>query len=270
MAERKYGVSQQDLFARLPLELINDSRLKGSDLLTYMALASFAGFIDKKAWPSLTSIAERARLSRRSIAPAIRLLESTGWVAAIRRKGRPTVYRLMATRANGTLHQGNPDTGTRANGTLEREPMNESQEREIPPKVDTRGFTDLWREFAGDGAILNGRDYAHVKELLKEHSLADLRELASHYFKQDWWFTKDGKDFDSFYLHIGKVAANLRPGTLKVGAPTTNGSYPRYRLRHPACGWESPANGPFNWSITWCPKCETPEDGRPNLVRFPA
>lgn len=93
-----------DGFVRLPNWLIDDSDLSGNELLVYVVLLRFRDPKTGKCFPGMTTIADRARISRRSVMRAIESLESRGMVKVDRRStitdNRPNVYTVaLATEA---------------------------------------------------------------------------------------------------------------------------------------------------------------------------
>lgn len=74
-----------DGFVRLPNWLIDDSDLTAHELLVYTVLLRFRDPKTGKAFPGMTAIADRARISRRSVIRAIEQLEERGIIRVQRR-----------------------------------------------------------------------------------------------------------------------------------------------------------------------------------------
>lgn len=203
------------------------------------------------------SIASTAKFLGVSVATAKRSIAKLKQLELIRETGFDGRKRHLVSwqLAQNALAQNEPHTHTEESETDTGIPE--------PPKkaakTDTQGFTALWQEYAGKTAILTGRDYGHVREILLGHSLEELRPLVAHYFEADFYFTRDGRDFNTFYVQIGKVADHLHPGRLRLEPKP-------WHKECPECGWVSPDH----WSGTWCQRCPTPEDGRENLVKVTA
>ena len=85
-----------DGFVRLPNWLIDDSDLSLHELAVYMVLLRFRNHTTGKCHPGMTTIADRARLSRRSVIRAIEGLERRKMIQVQRRStitdNKPNVY----------------------------------------------------------------------------------------------------------------------------------------------------------------------------------
>ena len=86
-----------DRFVSIPFELMMDKDSKGNDLLSYLAISSFADKETGIAWPKTDKIAERAKKSKKVIIGAIKHLENIKWATKIRRgQGKVNIIILHA------------------------------------------------------------------------------------------------------------------------------------------------------------------------------
>ena len=85
-----------DGFVRVPNWLIDDADLNAQELLVYMALLRFRDHKTGKCHPGMTTIADRARLSRRTVMRAIEGLEEKQMIRVERRstvkENKPNTY----------------------------------------------------------------------------------------------------------------------------------------------------------------------------------
>lgn len=86
-----------DRFVSIPYNLMTDSDSKGSDLLIYLAVNSYADRETGVAWPKQKNIALRAKRKSKAIGAAVNHLVEIGWATKIRRgQGLPNVIILHA------------------------------------------------------------------------------------------------------------------------------------------------------------------------------
>ena len=85
-----------DGFVRVPNWLIDDADLNAHELLVYMVLLRFRDHKTGKCHPGMTTIADRARISRRTVMRAIEGLESKQMIRVERRstvkENKPNTY----------------------------------------------------------------------------------------------------------------------------------------------------------------------------------
>ncbi|WP_144797720.1 helix-turn-helix domain-containing protein [Microbacterium paludicola] len=90
--------SKTDGFVRIPNWLIDDSDLSAHELLVYTVLLRFRDPKTGKCFPGMTTIADRARISRKSVERTIPLLEKRGIVRVERRStvtdNKPNMYEV--------------------------------------------------------------------------------------------------------------------------------------------------------------------------------
>jgi DNA-binding Lrp family transcriptional regulator len=72
-------------FSMIPAKMLDDERLRPLDILVYAGLDSFAGS-EGEAWPSLHSIAERAKVSPATVKRALERLHRAGYIIRQRRR----------------------------------------------------------------------------------------------------------------------------------------------------------------------------------------
>lgn len=97
-----------DGFVRLPNWLIDDSDLTLHELAVYIVLLRFRDPKTGKCWPGMTTIADRARVSRETVKRVVPRLEARGMVKVTRERidGRnlPNVYEVaVATETPGFI-----------------------------------------------------------------------------------------------------------------------------------------------------------------------
>jgi DNA-binding transcriptional ArsR family regulator len=86
-------------FSAIPKEMFDDKRLAALDIAVYAALDSYANSAGE-AWPSITVLAERAKVSPATVKRSLSRLEGAGYVVRQRRhlpsskEPDTTLYRL--------------------------------------------------------------------------------------------------------------------------------------------------------------------------------
>lgn len=61
----------------------------------YCGLASYAGNVDQKSWPSLITLASKLHLSKSTVVRSLKLLELCGAIGVERRDGQSNMYSLL-------------------------------------------------------------------------------------------------------------------------------------------------------------------------------
>lgn len=79
-------MAKTDGFVRVPNWLIDDSDMTLHELVVYIVLLRFRDPKTGKCWPGITTIADRARVSRKTAIRAIKSLEERGVIRVKRRK----------------------------------------------------------------------------------------------------------------------------------------------------------------------------------------
>ena len=159
-------------FMMLPLEMLEDSRLRPLDIVVYAALDSFADSAGE-AWPSLRAIAERAsKVSSATIKRALSRLENAGYIARQRRY-KPeskefdnTLYTLLfrSNKSNNSNNDG-VDGFERTGGSSEKTEDSSGETEAGSPEYG--GLAPSVREVGSESS----RNYNHrtiTKELKKE------------------------------------------------------------------------------------------------------
>lgn len=183
MAKQKPSVHQQDLFAKVPFALIEDERCGKNEILVYAALSYHAGFVDRRAFPSITTICKRSRLARATAIKALQVLEETGFVVTERKSGDVNKYLLMAMGSSvSELGVVQPLNGGSSATEPERDTVTENHSNEKPSaiadvvngKVESKE-TSLYHDF--EKAFLTVNDEAdwnypmqgrHIKALVRK------------------------------------------------------------------------------------------------------
>jgi MarR-like DNA-binding transcriptional regulator SgrR of sgrS sRNA len=91
----------------LPTAIVDATGVGHAAFRLYAALATHANQETDKAWPGVTSLAQRLNVTPRRIRAMLAELERTGWLGRQQRLGRTTLY---------TLH-GRPKQRRRQSGT---------------------------------------------------------------------------------------------------------------------------------------------------------
>lgn len=156
-------------------------------------------------------------------------------------KQGPMVPTTSETTSETTATRELSPAATTSNGTprsLPKEAALASPKRETraeKPRFDSKGFTDVWRQYAGADAVLTARCYRQAKEVVTEFGLERVSEWIARYFKRsDWWFAKNGeRSFGAFYTHLEAIANAGRQRKAATGpliplCPNcgANGAYP--------------------------------------------
>jgi DNA-binding transcriptional ArsR family regulator len=99
-------------FSAIPKEMFDDKRLTALDIAVYAALDSYANSVGE-AWPSITVLAERAKVSPATVKRSLSRLEGAGYVIRQRRhmpsskELDTTLYKLaFRSRRTGHANQG--------------------------------------------------------------------------------------------------------------------------------------------------------------------
>jgi hypothetical protein len=99
---------------KLLTEVLDSAPFGGTKLLTLVVLADFAND-DGECWPSIDTLAARARVGRRWVLRILDELEADGWVVRKPRRGRATVYFVSPVAGGGLQTTG----GVQATGGLQ-------------------------------------------------------------------------------------------------------------------------------------------------------
>ena len=91
MANKKliYGVITIDMLTRLA-----EKSASKSDILVYLALICYGGK-NRKAFPAVSSLVEKTKLTERSVRRSLSFLRKKGFVMAIPKVGSVTTYRIL-------------------------------------------------------------------------------------------------------------------------------------------------------------------------------
>jgi DNA-binding MarR family transcriptional regulator len=84
------------IFGAVPLVLLRDRTVTGSELRVYIALSSFEG-TKAESYPAVRTIADRAGVSKSSVSPATASLSCKGWIKVTRRgQGQSNLYECLS------------------------------------------------------------------------------------------------------------------------------------------------------------------------------
>lgn len=84
------------IFGAVPLVLLRDRTVTGTELRVYIALSSFEG-TKAESYLAVRTIADRAGVSKSSVSPATASLSCKGWVKVTRRgQGKSNVYECLS------------------------------------------------------------------------------------------------------------------------------------------------------------------------------
>ncbi|MDR0652483.1 MAG: helix-turn-helix domain-containing protein [Synergistaceae bacterium] len=152
-------------FTMLPLEILEDSRLRPLDIVVYAALDSFADSAGE-AWPSLRAIAERAsKVSSATVKRALSRLENAGYIVRQRR------YKPEAKEFDNTLYtllfRSNKPNNSNNNGGDSSEKTEDSSDKPETGSLEYAGLAPSVREVGSESS----RNYNHrtiTKEPKKE------------------------------------------------------------------------------------------------------
>lgn len=89
-------------FVKVDLSVVDDPELSIYDTAVYMALCSFANNTTGAAYPSVATLAKRAKCSERQARESIRKLEARGYIVTTsqnRQNGRCNLYTLTHKRS---------------------------------------------------------------------------------------------------------------------------------------------------------------------------
>ena len=147
-------------FVMIPHEFINDERIRPFHLAVFCAIAKFANN-KSEAWPSFTTIAKLAGVSRKKSITVVQELIDMGWIEKVRRwdeqknRNQSNVYILnnVAQKKEGvvySVHQGSvPDTPRMVydvhQGSVQRTP--ELEPKELEPRE-----LDIYRDNFSDSS----------------------------------------------------------------------------------------------------------------------
>jgi hypothetical protein len=87
-------MSEKNMVRKLPLftpvenAIIDDERVSSKGLLIYLALARFASREERCCWPSVETIAQKARLKHSATIEGLKELKALGYIQAVRRRNR--------------------------------------------------------------------------------------------------------------------------------------------------------------------------------------
>lgn len=163
---------------KVPFTIVEDHVLTnelitGSSKLVYVMLCQHA---DKegKGYPSLARLAKLCSLSRPTVIKAIRSLVEHKKVSVDKTTGKSNIYWVG--------DQSTTDTGTSKNEAHELEPVNYKEEKEF----DSKGFTNLWRKYAGMSSVVMAFEYKLAKEDIQEIGGIDqMKKVIARAFKRD-------------------------------------------------------------------------------------
>lgn len=141
-ATDRHVVVEQELWAKVPEELLYDSSISANAVRIYGCLARH-GSDPTNCYPSHARIAELLGMSERSIARPLNELVQSGWVTKIKRPAladgtrRPDAYYVHLTRSSArstaqssALPARDPARSQRAESRAEREPVEREPENE--------------------------------------------------------------------------------------------------------------------------------------------
>jgi hypothetical protein len=123
---------EQDDVVRLPVELMAEPDVTLGIIRVYAAIRRRVGFepADEEnfliAWPSITWIAERARVHRATVIEAVRFLADRDYILVERRPNRSSVYNLIV-RRTWFRENGRGDAAIRAYRSWMRDMADESR-----------------------------------------------------------------------------------------------------------------------------------------------
>ncbi|MDT0223485.1 helix-turn-helix domain-containing protein [Gordonia sp. AC31] len=81
-------------FVRLPYELIDSGRLTNSEMCVYISLLRHRDHHTGRCWPSYATIAQEARVTRRTAISVIKRLEEVGIIRIFAEHNKPNVYEV--------------------------------------------------------------------------------------------------------------------------------------------------------------------------------
>ena len=151
-------------FTMLPLEMLEDSRLRPLDIVVYAALDSFADSAGE-AWPSLRAIAERARVSSATVKRSLSRLENAGYIVRQRR------YKPESKEFDNTLYtllfRSNKPNGSNENGGDGSERTEDSSGETEAGSPEYRGLAPSVREVGSESS----RNYTNEQKHLPRERL---------------------------------------------------------------------------------------------------
>jgi hypothetical protein len=155
---------EMNKFTMLPLEMLEDSRLRPLDSVVCAALDSFADSAGE-AWPSLRAIAERGRVSSATVKRSLSRLENAGYITRQRR------YKPESKEFDNTLYtllfRSNKPNNSNNNGGDGSEKTEDSSGESEGGSPEYGGPAPSVREVGSESS----RNYNHrtiTKELKKE------------------------------------------------------------------------------------------------------
>ncbi|MDR3354131.1 MAG: helix-turn-helix domain-containing protein [Synergistaceae bacterium] len=153
-------------FTRVDNAAIIDPELSIYDTSVYMALCSFASNLNGCAYPSMQTLAERAKCSVRQARKSIRVLEERGYITIGMRTGGVSIYKLTRNK-----HRDMPESGECLEQPVTADEMAEA-EYEFTDEFDEEyeyEFDDE-AESESEGEYLEAEGAAHHAEGAAHHA----------------------------------------------------------------------------------------------------
>ena len=155
------------------------SRAEGSALLLLLAIADFAND-DGIAWPSIATLAEKARISERMAQRHVKLLSEMGELEVDYRIGRSSLYRVLTPVTDDTPPQSVTPVMGDGGGVspMTPEPSLNHQERKsygLTPQRSSRKRDELWDILA----IELGEPGTASERGRRNKALKELREVGA-------------------------------------------------------------------------------------------
>src|SRR6056297_1965939 len=110
--EEKGTVQESHSFTIVPDALTEDETISGDAKLVYLLINTHTIKTRPTAWPGRQRLMKLAGFKKYRLDQAINELESTGWIAVNRQKGKPNNYTVQKTSPTTRLHQSGDQTTT--------------------------------------------------------------------------------------------------------------------------------------------------------------
>jgi hypothetical protein len=151
-------------FCRVDMAVFMDENLSIYDSHVYAALCTFSTSQDQNCFPSVKTLAKRAKCSERQARMSLRVLEEQGYITTTTQSGGVNIYTLTRSKrvppapargadgaardagraaqdADGSARDaggaaqdaGDPGTGCRQTRSIELEPSNQNKDKDTPP-----------------------------------------------------------------------------------------------------------------------------------------
>lgn len=182
----------------------DESRLKGSELLLLLAIADFAND-EGKAWPKVSTLAHKTRMSERQTQRLIQSAEESGELVVHKNQGpRGTnLYEVMSPRQDVTPTSTSPggDTDDTSRGDIAVSPE-PSLDPSLDPSVgqmpiQPKDIVNVWAEVCNGGAWpVNKGPALRAAKTLVDGGITpdDARSLIAWMQADDFWGKKAGID----------------------------------------------------------------------------